>query len=176
MFDRHLYKPLIYMKNEKITISPVELNDSERDFVLGLKSFYEKNRVLFSNTELYLLRNQSRGRGLSFFEAGNFYPDFIMWLLKDEKQYISFIDPKGLRNMAPDDPKIEFHRYIKDIETQLGDKNIILNSFIASPTKYSEIENLWKIKKEELEKKNIFFIYDDKEDEQYIRKMIGRII
>ena len=70
-----------------------------------------------SNSELYLLRNMSRGRGIGFFEAGNFYPDFIVWMLAGKKEYVSFVDPKGIRNLeGPNDPKIRFYRTIKEIE------------------------------------------------------------
>ena len=62
----------------------------------------------------------SRGKGIGFFEAWNFYPDFILWLLVNEKQYINFIDPKGLRNRKGiDDPKIAFYKTIKSIENDL---------------------------------------------------------
>lgn len=84
----------------------------------------------------------SRGSGIGFFEAGNFYPDFIMWLLADDKQHINFIDPKGLRNLkGPDDPKIAFYRTIKSIEADLRgqDPAVTLNSFIISNTRLPEV-------------------------------------
>ena len=71
---------------------------------------------------------------MGFFVAGNFYPDYILWIDTPEKQYITFVDPKGLLRIMPDDPKIEFYKTIKDLEKQLaptaGDKQIVLNSFI----------------------------------------------
>ena len=92
----------------------LSLNEGERDFVTDLKKFYEKERGFFEGKELYLLRNLSRGRGIGFFEAGNFYPDFILWLLIGGKQYVSFVDPKGIRNLdGADDPKISFFQTIK---------------------------------------------------------------
>ena len=52
----------------------------------------------------------SRGKGIGFFEAGNFYPDFILWLLIGEHQYVTFIDPKGIVHLeGGDDPKIRFY-------------------------------------------------------------------
>ncbi|GAB4266256.1 hypothetical protein [Thermincola ferriacetica] len=63
-------------------------------------AFCENHREFFKDKELYLLRNQSRGKGIGFFEAGNFYPDFILWILYNGKQYITFVDPKGIRNMS----------------------------------------------------------------------------
>jgi len=38
-----------------------------------------------------------QGKGIGFFEANNFYPDFILWLLTEDRQYIAFVAPKGLR-------------------------------------------------------------------------------
>ena len=34
---------------------------------------------MFDDRQVYLLSNLSKGRGIGFFEAGNFYPDFILW-------------------------------------------------------------------------------------------------
>jgi hypothetical protein len=62
---------------------------------MDLRVFYDTKREFFENRELYLLRNMSRGQGIGFFEAGNFYPDFILWLLDGGKQYVTFVDPKG---------------------------------------------------------------------------------
>ena len=59
----------------------------ERDFVDDLRTFFDANKPFFKERELYLLRNMSR-RGIGFFEAGNFYPDFIVWLLVGKKQYV----------------------------------------------------------------------------------------
>ncbi len=114
VFAGHLYQPLIYVGNNLIEVKPVVLeNQGERDFVLDLQKFCESSdgENFLKGKELYLLRNLSRGRGIGFFEAGNFYPDFILWLLVDGKQYVSFIDPKGLRNLeGPEDPKIDSTR------------------------------------------------------------------
>src|SRR5581483_1053564 len=87
-FGRHLYEPLIYVGNDLIEVKPVVLeNEGERDFVLDLQAFCEAKKGFLKGRELYLLRNMSRGRGIGFFEAGNFYPDFILWLLVNGRQY-----------------------------------------------------------------------------------------
>jgi hypothetical protein len=140
-FGRHLYQPLIYVGNDLIEVKPVVLeNEGERDFVLDLQAFCEDKKEFLKGKELYLLRNLSRGRGIGFFEAGNFYPDFILWLLAGDRQYVTFIDPKGLRNLeGPEDPKIRFHLTIKDLERQLGDPAVVLNSFIVSSTRVPEV-------------------------------------
>lgn len=140
-WDRHLYQPLVYLKNEYVEVRPVALNKGERDFVLDLRAFHEKNPGYFADKELYLLRNQSRGRGIGFFEAGNFYPDFILWLLHAGKQYVTFVDPKGLLHVnGADDPKIRFYKTIKETEEELGDPDVVLNSFIISPTAHEQVK------------------------------------
>jgi hypothetical protein len=174
MFGQHLYQPLVYVNSDVIEVKPVPLNEGERDFVLDLQQHCSQDKDFFKGKELYLLRNMSRGRGIGFFEAGNFYPDFILWLLVDEKQYINFIDPKGLRNLkGPDDPKIAFYKTIKSIEDDLRsqDSMVTLNSFIVSNTRLPEV-GWWDggMTKEQFEERHVFFQQEDKGT--YIEKML----
>ena len=158
-FEQHLYKPLLFVNSAHIEVKPVALNEGERDFVEDVQQYCERNPTFFEGRELYLLRNMSRGRGVGFFEAGNFYPDFILWILEGKTQRISFVDPKGLRNLqGRTDPKIAFYRTIKDLETRLGDPNIMLNSFIMSVTPYEAV-SWWSdgMTKKEFEDCHIFF-------------------
>ncbi|GIW56342.1 MAG: type III restriction endonuclease subunit R [Nitrospiraceae bacterium] len=181
-FGRHLYEPLIYVGNDLIEVKPVVLeNEGERDFVLDLQKFCESDngKDFLKGKELYLLRNLSRGRGIGFFEAGNFYPDFILWLLVGERQYVSFIDPKGLRNLeGPEDPKIRFHLTIKELERQLGDPAVVLNSFIVSSTRVPEVA-WWDdgMTKDEFEARNVLFQREDRATyiEKLFRKLNGGI-
>jgi hypothetical protein len=117
----------------------------------------------------------SRGRGIGFFEAGNFYPDFILWVLLKDKQYVNFIDPKGLRNLkGPDDPKIAFYKTIKSVEADLRsqDPAVTLNSFIISNTHFPEV-SWWdgEMTKEEFEARHVLFMQEDKAT--YIEKMLS---
>ena len=124
---------------------------------------------------MYLLRNQSRGRGIGFFEEGNFYPDFILWLVEDDKQYITFVDPKGLRNVDGwEDPKLKFSESIKQREKTLasGNGQAILNSFIISVTPYAKINWKGNHSKKDFEKRHVLFA-DDRQE--YIGKMFGMI-
>ncbi len=174
IFSKHLYKPLIVLNSETIKVSPVALNPSESLFVNDLKSYYQSRKEFFKDKELFLLRNLSRGRGFGFFEAGNFYPDFIMWILDGKKQYITFIDPHGLVHEDFNSSKIDFSEEIKRIQNSMDDKDVILNSFILSPTLYNDIKNIWKISKEDIEKKNVLFMNDDTTG-VYIRKVFNKI-
>jgi len=145
----HLYKPLIYVgKNYQniLQVSPIALDASEKQFLDDLINYTVKNNEQLEGTEIHVLRNQSK-KGLGFFTDGNnFYPDFILWLLKGEKQYIRFIDPKGIRNSkALNDPKIQFHKVIREkIQPQVSASNIELDSYIISNTSYLEVN--WKDK------------------------------
>ena len=168
-FGRHLYRPLLYLANSKngdIQIEPVALNKGERTFIENLRTFYSQNEPSFEDKNIYLLRNMSRGRGIGFFEADNFYPDFLLWLLDGNKQYISFVDPKGLVNLEPGSSKIDFYSTIKDIQKNLGDENVILNSFIVSVTPHASIEARYG-SKDGLNKKHILF----QEDANYIEQL-----
>ena len=176
-FGKHLYQPLLHLgKSQLIEVSPVTLNDGERDFVLDLKAFYDGNMDFFKDRELYLLRNVSK-RGIGFFEAGNFYPDFILWLLVGKKQYVTFVDPKGLRQLddGSSNPKIQFYKTIKEIEKRLGDPAVVLNSFIISATPHKNIP-MWGegMKKPQLQDCHVLFQRDDKET--YIKTLLTKVL
>lgn len=169
-FSQHLYQPLLHLSGSILEISPVPLNRGEWRFVNDLKDFYENNGDFFNDKELYLLRNLSKGKGVGFFEAGNFHPDFILWLQSSERQYVNFVDPKGVRNVPWDDPKLKFCTTIKEIESRLGDGNVSLNSFIVSNTPSHTMKMFWKKDKEEMRARNILFQEEDKET--YIQNLL----
>ena len=176
-FDNHIYNPLIFKGKylNSLKIKPVHLNDGEADFIDDLQKYLDRHKTDFEDKEIYLLRNQSK-TGIGVFTEVNFYPDFLMWILDGDKQYINFVDPKGLVNLnTKDDPKINFASKIKNIESEIGDTNTILNSFIVSVTPYGVIT--WvqdTLEQFELENKNVLFQVDDKE--RYIGKMFSKIL
>jgi hypothetical protein len=163
-FPNHLYQPLFHAKkNGRITIMPVALNESEYSFVEHLSTYCTGKKEDFAakGMELFLLRNQSRGKGIGFFEAGNFYPDFILWILHGGKQYVTFIEPHGLlHGSGPQDPKIQFHQRIKEIEERCRqqDPNIILNSFVLSWTDYAQLH--WGWSKEEMKDNHVYLMQE----------------
>ncbi len=171
---KHLYNPLLFKEQKKIKISPIELNDGEIKFVQDLEKYLSENGDRYKDSEIFLLRNKSKV-GIGFFEDGGFYPDFIMWILKDAKQYISFIDPKGIRNLdLSKNKKINFYKSIKEKEKFIGDEETVLNSFIVSNTSYDELINIKEsITKIELENKNVLFQKDDK---NYISKLFDKMV
>lgn len=175
-FRNHLYFPLISLArgNMQIRISPVALNDGETRFVERMKDFVTSHSGWLSNKALFLLRNKSKV-GMGFFEACNFYPDFILWIDTPEVQYISFIDPKGLMMVPAHDPKVQFFKTIKQKEAEMmppdGEKRIVLNSFLMSETSSADLRDRWGKSIEEREAMNVFTLDDDR----CIEKMMEKI-
>lgn len=172
----HLYKPLIYLgKNYQnlIQVSPIALDASEKQFLDDLIVYTEQNVEELKDTEIHVLRNQSK-KGLGFFTDGNnFYPDFILWLLKDGKQYIKFIDPKGIRNTKGiNDPKIQFHKVIKEkIQPQVIDNGIELDSYIVSNTSYLEVN--WKDQLSVADFNKVNVLFQKENVDNYIEKILN---
>ena len=160
-----------------IEMKPVALNEGERGFVNDLKSFYESTPEFFEGKELYLLRNQSRS-GIGFFEASGFYPDFILWLIVGHKQYVTFIDPKGIRNLdgGMQSHKIQLFNSLKSvIANRINDPDMTLDSFIIANTHHSEVRH-WQ-GGETIEGFNRNHVYFQKEQKsQYVNLMLRSIL
>lgn len=175
-FDTHLFSPIFHLKRQgEISIQPVSLNDSEFRFVTDLCEYVKKHKADFQlkGQEVYLLRNMSRGKGVGFAEASNFHPDFILWLLEGEKQYITFVEPHGLLHENAESDKIKFADRIKQIQQRLGDPNVILNSFILSPTLYQDVIWMPRPLKGWLTDHHVLFLEDG--GEAYIAEMFSRL-
>ena len=165
----HAYKPLLYAKpHDAVHIFPVPLNRDEADFVEYLeKAVKRKNLDIIQSKEIYLMRNLSRGKGVSFFDDYHFYPDFILWVKDKKRQDILFIDPKGLVHVGPKVMrKIELHTRIKETQKKLKKKNpeLFLHSYIWSHTKPKEIGFDKSMTPKERQEKGIF-LAQDKEKE-----------
>jgi hypothetical protein len=147
-------------------------------FVRDLEAFYKSplGQKVIGKRSLYLLRNaDTKDKGLGFALAGNFYPDFLLWLVDDEsgKQWLSFVDPKGLRQMNLNDPKLGLYREVKVLQSKLGDPNLVLNAFIVSGTQFTSLLNV-SCKQKELEERNVLFMPDG--GQVYLKKMFDRIV
>lgn len=170
----HLFEPLFHVRTGgQITILPVSLNPSEFQFVEDLRNYAlsRQEELATSGKEIFLLRNLSRGQGIGFFEASNFHPDFILWILHKEKQYVTFIEPHGMLHDDQDSEKVKFARRIKLIQERIGDPQVILNSFILSWTKYNELPWRTRFTREQLaEEKHVLFMRDEQD---YLEKMFS---
>jgi len=175
-FDSHLYVPILLQSRKIDRISPVGLIESERKFVVDLREYLKNNKDnkdKFADVELYLLRNYPFS-GVGFqLQWSKFYPDFIMWVKKEGRQIIAFIDPKGLiHTKGLDDEKIQFAKEIKEIEQKLNKEDeqksnkvdIYLESFILSATPYESLirGKINPPSKDEYIKHNVLFL-DDKD-------------
>jgi len=153
----------------KLEISPVPLNRGEGQFVRDIKEFYAREKAkgdagFFAHRELFMLRNLSKGKGVGFFEAGNFHPDFILWLIDaDGRQHVRFVDPKGIKQMGFEDPKIDFYKNVKEIEARLADPDLTLDSYILSDTSSAVMTLHWNIDKAKMLAHHVVFLYEDKE-------------
>jgi hypothetical protein len=181
-FDKHIYQPLLAKHDEnspKYEISPVGLNDGEKQFMRDLKDYVDNNGSKFTDRKMFVLRNRPK-KGIGFFvETVNFYPDFVIWIKTEDKQHIIFADPKGLVRVEKgfDDEKIQLHRHIKDIEKHLANKlldkgenqEISLNSFIISVTPKKDIRSTFKSNElSTYEERNVLF----QEDKECIQKLL----
>lgn len=176
-FDRHLFYPLFSLGGSvPLKMRPLAFDaPSEVRFVRDLEAFYksEVGREVLGNRSMYLLRNaDTKSKGLGFALAGNFYPDFLLWVIDDAKgkQWLNFIDPKGIRNLSLNHPKFGLFGEIKTIEQQLGDPDLVLNAFILSETRFNDLLNL-DCTQADLEARNILFMNDGWE--RYLVKMLN---
>lgn len=178
-FDHHLYNPWFWFPKDTVPLKmrPLAFDaESEVQFVRDLEIFYRsaEGQKIIGNRSLYLLRNSdTRAKGLGFALAGNFYPDFLLWLVDDEdgQQWLSFVDPKGLRQMSLNDPKLGLYKEIKVLEEKLADPKLNLSAFIVSPTPFNNLLNV-SCKKEDLEACNVFFMSDG---QTYLKNMFENI-
>lgn len=169
----HLYKPIVYVGEgygTKLQVQPIALDQYEKRFVEDVATYFS------DKYETYLLRNQSK-KGIGFFADGhNFYPDFILWIKKEDKQYITFIDPKGLVHLRGiNDPKIQFFKYLlEQVQPQVAHNNIILNSFILSNTRFLDVN--WKDELEisDFNNNNVLFVHE--QAEEYMRILADKIL
>ena len=179
-FGRHLYAPLIFKDEDlklELAVSPAGLNKGEKLFVEKLAKYARDNEEgALAGKSLYLLRNKSK-IGMGFFAAGNFYPDFVLWVDAPDAQHVSFIDPKGLRFVGWDDPKIRFCETIKEREALLQptspDKRIALNSFIMSSTPSADLRAWWGKSEPELHARNVFCLDEPDSVGLMMRKILG---
>lgn len=182
-FDQHLFYPILCLREKDsngtkvmidpdtneplVKVSPVALNVGETALVRSLRDYYEKHKNgKLRGNDVYLLRNESR-KGIGFFEASGFYPDFILWVNNGQKQRVVFIDPKGIRNLQSlNHPKIQLFKTLKEeVEPTLNDPDILLDSYIISNTPYRDV-SLWGERPKFLENHVLFDT-----DEEYVKTL-----
>ena len=177
-FDSHLYYPLFAIEGAvPLKMRPLAFDaPSEIQFVRDLEAFYQSalGQQIIGKRSLYLLRNaDTKAKGLGFALAGNFYPDYLLWLVDEEtgQQCLNFIDPKGIRQMNLTDPKLGLFKEVKVLQEKLVDPKLTLNAFILSGTAFGDLLNV-TCKQQELEDRNVLFM--DEGGPAYLKKMFER--
>ena len=86
------------------------------------------------------------------------------------QQWLSFVDPKGIRNLDLNDPKLGLYAEIKERQKELNDPTLVLNAFILSFTPHSDLLNIGAAgSKAELEDRNVLFMDDGRD--VYLKKI-----
>ncbi len=109
-----------------------------------LKELAGSRDPCLQDRELYLIRNLTRGRGVSFFDDFSYYPDFIVWLKDKHCQHVVFLDPKGLgRYGSRERKKVQLHHDIHQIEERVRktDPDLRLSAYILSVTPVQKIDD-----------------------------------
>ena len=163
--DAHAYRPLLYAdgRDRVVTVRPVPLNPDECMFVSGLESLIRSDGSAWPpGRELFLIRNLTRGRGVSFFDDFGYYPDFIVWLKDGGLQHMLFLDPKGLSRFgAREREKVNLNEAIKEVEERVREQepNLRLHAYVLSVTRPEEIggeghsQSVW-------EDRGVYFLND----------------
>ena len=140
--DRHLYQPLIAITNtnDSWRTTPPALEESEKLFVEDLRRYVrDQHEGMLFQKEVFLLRNQSRGRGIGFYGNEGFYPDFILWITEGAKQRIVFIEPHGMVHDVVNEhnDKITLFKWLRKISHErFRGEHVQMDSFIISKTAF----------------------------------------
>ena len=105
--------------------------------VEGLASLAESGDPCLKGRELFLIRNLTQGRGVSFFDDYHYYPDFIVWLKDGARQHVDFLDPKGLSRFGDRERrKVRLYHRIDEVEKQVrsADPDLYLRAYVLSVT------------------------------------------
>ena len=143
--DRHLYQPLLTISNTNglWNTTPPALEESEQHFVGDLCHYVCRQREeLLTKKEVFFLRNQSRGKGIGFYQNEGFYPDFILWITEGVKQRIVFIEPHGMLHEAihEDNDIINLFQRLRNLAYQrFRGKHVDMDAFIISRTSLTDL-------------------------------------
>lgn len=153
--DRHLYQPLLAITNanDSWRIAPPALEKSEQQFVKDLRLYIRQQREEYlAEKEIFLLRNQSRGKGIGFYENKGFYPDFILWITEGAKQRVVFIEPHGMVYDAINEhnDKITLFKWLRKISYErFRGEHVQMDSFIISKTDFQVLRRRERMDRQE---------------------------
>ena len=171
----HAYEPLLYAgKDCEVTIRPVPLDENEKKVVEGLAGLAESGDPCLEGRELFLIRNLTRGRGVSFFDDYHYYPDFIVWLKDGARQHVVFLDPKGLHRFGDRERrKVRLHHEIEEVEEQVrsSDPNLHLRAYVLSVTAPALIDESGR-SAEEWKRDGVYFL----DEPDCLKQVVGHAL
>ena len=160
--ERHLFQPLLTVvkdrENNILEASPPALEKSEQEFVTDLRNFLSNiDTSNLTADQVFLLRNQSRGKGVGFYENEGFYPDFILWLLEKTLQRIIFIEPHGMIHdtINEQNDKVTQFKRLHTISNNASFLNhrVKMDSFIITKTDFTVLSSREGMDKDTFAKK-----------------------
>ena len=141
----HAYQPFLHVRTDHVvTVQPVPLDEHEKRVVEGLAGLAQRGAACLDGKELFLIRNLTRGRGVSFFDDFGYYPDFIVWLKDRRLQHVLFLDPKGLSRFGRKERhKVQLHHEIAKIENRIrrDEPDLRLRAYVLSVTPAAHIDD-----------------------------------
>ena len=123
---------------------------------------------------MFLIRNLTRGRGVSFFDDYAYYPDFIIWLKDETCQHVIFLDPKGLsRYGSREQQKVSLHQEIKKTETQIrtSDPDVRLHAYVLSVTPPNLIDGAVR-SRDDWKQRGVYFL----DEGDCLKQMIAHVL
>ncbi|MCA3001198.1 MAG: hypothetical protein ING64_03680 [Rhodocyclaceae bacterium] len=172
---QHLYAPLlvsrpVVIKGDQLGFdfesagsigfraTPPLLEESEARFVWDLRRTWQEHchAPCFEDVSIYLLRNLPH-RGVGFFRVSGFFPDFMLWMTRDNLQVLAFVEPKGIARKWPGE-KLDALRELKLLQL-----SIPLRGYLVTPSDKDELLSARPTSYEGLSS-DIFF----QQDQQYV--------
>jgi hypothetical protein len=155
----HLYAPLLEARPGArlihLTGKPVPLDAHERRFVEDVQAYAASVPSALQGATVHLLRNEANRGGqpgdgaarIGFSAGGDrYFPDFMLWIVRDGRQHLVFVDTKGLVHLGDEAgrDKVELHRTLRRLEDQWeGGPALHLDAWIVSSTPFTEAPQPW---------------------------------
>lgn len=131
VLQEHYYSPILFKQDSEKFQHIIKVK-SEIDFLEVLKNYLDQrdNNLKKYDWWYFSKIDQATDKiGIPYFDSETgeyrtFFPDFIFWLKKEDKYYLKFIDPHGVKYIDNSIDKIDgFNDFVADL-TKLKNKNV----------------------------------------------------